>query len=132
MGPLDKVGRRAAACGLHSHGQAAACCPAVLYQGAIHVHCYCQRQNASPDPPIPPAGYEDSTLRTVAQMASPSGYRLTPWLYTQSISLGFPSQDFPMEYFSAGKGKWNRGGISKLLKSRAGGTSGLELPQLGK
>lgn len=43
-------------------------------------------------------------LRSFAQQADPSTWRLKPWLYTQSISLGFPSQDFPMEYFSAGEG----------------------------
>ncbi|PRW44956.1 croquemort-like mating [Chlorella sorokiniana] len=45
-------------------------------------------------------GYEDAMLRTFAETANPATYRLMPWMYTQSISLAFPSQDFPMEYFS--------------------------------
>lgn len=67
--------------------------PAKHSQG-VHTHL----------PPLPlPAGYEDVMLRSFVRQQNPAGYRLAPWLYTTSISLAFPSQDYPMEYFAAGE-----------------------------
>lgn len=88
-----------AACAMQRH--------AVHSSAASLVAC-CQqppsRLFSRPYVPFLAAGYEDAMLRSFAQQADPSTWRLKPWLYTQSISLGFPSQDFPMESFSAGMG----------------------------
>lgn len=54
-------------------------------------------------PSIPaPVGYEDGMLRTIAAGASPDGYRLVPWTYTQMTALAFPAITTPADYFSEG------------------------------
>lgn len=52
-------------------------------------------------------GFEDPLLRTAAQgMASsagtPEAYLFTPWVYTPSIAVTFPTKNAPVEYFEQG------------------------------
>ncbi|KAI3426439.1 hypothetical protein D9Q98_008807 [Chlorella vulgaris] len=45
-------------------------------------------------------GYEDPVLLTSAQMSNPQHYRLAPYFYTVFNALSFPTQEWPVEYFS--------------------------------
>ena len=48
------------------------------------------------------AGYEDPLLLAAAQAESKL-YYLSPWLYTPSLALTFPTEDYPVKYFEAGR-----------------------------
>ena len=55
------------------------------------------------------AGYEDPLLLTAAEMTAeaagtPGSHVLTPWLFTPSLGLTFPTENYPLEYFQNATG----------------------------
>ena len=42
-------------------------------------------------------------LLDAAQGGDPQNFRLSPWLFTPSLSVAFPTKEWPLEYFSRGE-----------------------------